>query len=130
MAFAQDGRTLAAAYSDDRATLWDTTDPAAPQQRGSLSGGAHHQVNAMTFTSDGHVLAAYSFDTSVDSADYPVTLWDISNPGAPERRGSELAVPTVVGDMAFAPDGQTLVAVGSSDTMIVWDTTNPGAPAG
>ncbi|MGW7259573.1 nSTAND1 domain-containing NTPase [Streptomyces sp. NPDC054834] len=97
--FAPDGRTMAAACTEDGPVrLWDTSDPGDPRQlAGSLPG------TAAEFSPRGHLLA-------VIAPDGGVRLYDVSHPARPRALGHLAAGrdDTVV-LLAFTPDGHGLV---------------------
>jgi WD40 repeat protein len=116
VAFALDGHTLATAGVDGTMSLWDTTNPAAPDQVGSLLADGTRSVSALAFAPDGHTLAT--------AGDDGTALWDTTDPAAPHRIGSPLTGHTGrVTAVAFAPDGHTLATAGDDGTVVLWDLT-------
>src|SRR5262249_53126189 len=99
MAFAPDGKTLVAS-SSYRLRFWDV---ATGQELHDRPGDFGHDP-AMALTLDGRLLAAA--DWWMDPA---VSLWDTTSGGLVRRLPLEGAQRYVC-NLAFAPDGQTLVA--------------------
>jgi WD40 repeat protein len=101
ISFSSDGQTLAAA--GERVVLWDWH---SGTQRATLP----VQVNALTFSPNGRLLAVESGDT--------VTLWDITRQTqVGEFPGRDGRIP-----IAFSPDG-SLLAIGGIDftSIAVWN---------
>ena len=73
VAFTPDGKTLAAGSDDDKAWLWDVSDPAHPAPLGRPLTGAAGSVESVAFSPDGRTLAA-------GSADDTVRLWNVADP--------------------------------------------------
>ena len=110
MAFSPDGRILAVAYGDQTIKLWDV-------QGGTLLlmlTNSGHEVNSVTFSPDGHMLASVT-DRNIGKPDSSgnylqggiVRLWDAQSGRLLWTR--ETGWETF--SLAFSPDGQTL-AVG------------------
>ena len=56
-------------------------------------------------------------------------LWDVSDPARAHRVGSPLSGPTgMMTGVAFAPDGRTLAASSTDDTITFWDVGDPAQP--
>jgi WD40 repeat protein len=120
LAFAAEGRTLAAGRFDDvfAVNLWDPslatrhsrlTDPAsalatAPRSDSILS------VAAVAFSADGATLAA-------GCSDGIVRLWDIASGDLRQTFSGHVGV---VSRVAFAPDGRTLVSLGEDHVLNLW----------
>jgi WD40 repeat protein len=104
VAFAPDGKTLAAGYEDGSVVLWD---PATGKAGAKLRHAA--AVKSVAFESDGKVLAAGSEDGTVK----------LYSPGT----GKELATlkhGAEVTAVAFSPDGKTLASAGGAEVKL-WD---------
>ena len=131
VAFTPDGRPLATGGDEDTVILWDLTDPGAPARLGELLTGQTDGVSAVAFTPDGRTLVtAAGSRAATQKWDGTVILWDLTDPGAPVRRGEPLPGHTdFVHAVALAPDGRTLATAGEDRTVILWDLTDPGAPA-
>jgi WD40 repeat protein len=125
VAFAPDGRILAAGASENIVTLWDVSSAGVPN---TLSGHSD-QVTSLAFSADAKTLASGSKDNTIK-------LWDAAS-------GQELRTLSVhhkvainsygVLDMVFSPDGSMLASVSetvSSSTsnfffnVDVWDVTS------
>jgi WD40 repeat protein len=77
------------------------------------------RLDTIAFSPDDRLLAASSVDQGV------VVLWDLTG-AAPRLAGPHLSGRHKhVKDLAFTPDGKTLVTVGSG-TVQLWDVTRPG----
>ena len=75
--FAPDGRTIAAASTDNLTRLWDVADPARPVRLGKPLTGPSSYAIGLAFSPDNRLLA-------VGSADKTVRLWNVSDPRAPD----------------------------------------------
>jgi WD40 repeat protein/energy-coupling factor transporter ATP-binding protein EcfA2 len=125
VAISADGRTLATDTRKGNAVLlWDITDPQRPARLGEPLTGAEGQIQGMSFSPDGHLLAAASDDGTA-------RLWDVADrarpvPLAPLKPGG------MVFTVAFSPDGKTLAAGTSVGTVGLWNVNDPGrlAPVG
>jgi WD40 repeat protein len=111
LAFAPDGRLLAAAGTGGRIHLWDTTDPASPRELPPAS-GHRGRVDSVTFAPAGRLLAS-------SGADGTVRLWDLTDPARPAARarltGStdplDAPVRMIQRRVAFDPTGRRLALV-------------------
>ncbi|MGH3829849.1 MAG: TIR domain-containing protein [Pseudonocardiaceae bacterium] len=129
VAFAPDGRTLAAA--GDGTSLWDVSDPARPSRLGQPLTG-FGPVLSVTFSPDGRTLAVTGFDNSAASAIdiNAVILWDVRDPARPSRLGQPLTGQTgPVESVAFSPDGRTLAIGNDDNTVMLWDVHDPTRPS-
>ncbi|MBN1485355.1 MAG: WD40 repeat domain-containing protein, partial [Chloroflexia bacterium] len=105
------GRSLALAYDDGRIELWDlesaTFTPvsaAAPVPLKDLS------CNGL------QVAAGYGDDS--------VQVWDLQDLAAPRSWAQEEKRAIPVTQVAYSPDGSTLVSGGYNGTLIVWDVAS------
>jgi WD40 repeat protein/serine/threonine protein kinase len=112
LAFSPDGRTLATAGANRLIQLWDVR---TGQLRATLAGHLE-KVLQVVFSPDGRTLAS-------TSADHTLKLWSLST----HRELATLAREEEWPLLAFAPDGQTLVAGHPAGRLRVWRA--PGALA-
>jgi WD40 repeat protein len=105
VAFAPNGKALAAAYEDGTVVLWD---PASGKERSRLRHPA--RVKPVAFAPDGKTLAAGCKDGTV-------RLWDVA---AGKERAVLKGHEGPVTGLAFAPDGETLAAAGGPEVKL-WD---------
>ncbi len=102
VAFAPDGRTVAAGCADGTVKLWDE---ATGAKRATLQGQKGY-VLSVAFSPDGRSLAG-AFDGNL------VKLWDPTS-GALKRELPGFIEPTLtLTSVAFAPDGRTLAIAGT-----------------
>ncbi|MFI9381761.1 hypothetical protein [Kutzneria sp. NPDC052558] len=111
------GPLLAVAGPGDGSGLWNIADPAHPVSLSTV----HGRVRAV-FSPDGRVLA------TTDDRDSTPRLWDISDPGAPQRAAVLVGHTASVNTLRFAPDGHGLATSGDDNTIRLWDTTDPRQP--
>jgi WD40 repeat protein len=122
MTFSTDFRTLAVATSNGQVLLYDLTDRRHPRLVSTTRFAA---FTALAFSPDGHTLASSDGSGRVE-------MWDMTRPAAPirlttmtNRRSMSDAAP-----VSFSPDGNTLVAGGSTDrTVTLWDVTDRAHPS-
>ncbi|MDA8292088.1 MAG: helix-turn-helix domain-containing protein [Actinomycetota bacterium] len=121
VAFTPDGRTLVGSSADGTVRLWDVSDPARPRLLGSPLSGPGSTVYWVAVSPDGKTLAA-----STTSGE--VWLWNIADPARPVLVADLTAATGEVFDVAFSPNGTTLVAGGSDATLTFFDY-HPGQVA-
>jgi WD40 repeat protein len=116
LAYAPDGRTIAAANDKGSLVLWDA---ASGKVRPGLRQYNPGPVQALAFSPDGKVLAAV-FGSRSPGAIEPgvIALWDVTT-------GRRLHVLTghtdAVLSVAFSPDGKLLASGGADQTVRLWD---------
>ena len=123
IAYAADGRTVAAAGEDGSVTWWDVGDRDHPQQplRQALAGHTG-SIDLAEFAPDGRTLATTGGDGTV-------TLWDVTDRNEGRPLGEPLSDHTgEVYAVAFAPDGRTMAVGGEGRTVVLWDLTDRGRP--
>lgn len=118
MAFAPDGRTVAAVDLDGVVSLVDVSDPATPVRVGRLPGG--DVVRSVAFDPVRHHLAA--------AGDELVRRWDVSDPAAPVPVGEPLRGQDGWGGVVFSPDGNTLVTHDGGDVVLFRDVSDVDSP--
>jgi anti-sigma-K factor RskA len=120
VAFSPGGRTLAAGGGNSGSggnptvRLWNVTDPTHPVSLGpplTASTDSYSVVDSLSFSPDGHTLAATGGDGTV-------RLWKITDAAHPVPLGSPLNPPDAgdISSVAFSPDGRTLAAGGGAVT--------------
>jgi WD40 repeat protein len=119
LAFAPDGRTLAAVTLNGRATLWDVESRSL--LRGPFSAGVGDVLGA-SISADGAILATPGPEDWVgrynDPAEGGVNLWELETGEALDT----IALGVPVGDVAFGPAGSTIAFVHErGGTAEVWD---------
>ncbi|PZG02151.1 nSTAND1 domain-containing NTPase [Micromonospora deserti] len=104
------------AFGNDTAVveLWDLT--GKPNPIAELAGG-QGRVSTVSFSPDGHLLAAGTMFGRTVSA------WDITDPAEPEQlEVTDSKFDSWVNAGAFSPDGTLFVAATSESVVRVWDT--------
>lgn len=109
--FSPDGRSVAAASEDRRASVWDV---ATGQRRFTLVGHTH-EVNCIAFSPDGKTLATASEDGTV-------RLWDAAT-GA--FRETIWKYTTEIGTLAFNPTNSQLACGAKDGRVTVWHCAGP-----
>jgi WD40 repeat protein len=128
-----DGQAIASvAVSPDRRTLaigsfahlylWDITTVSSPRGGPDVptSDPMNSPVSAVEFGPTAPLLAISQADK--------VSLWNVADPAAPRRLWTGPAHDSVVNDLAFSPDGRTLVDVSGDNHGVAWDISKPDAP--
>jgi WD40 repeat protein len=118
LAFAPEGKTLAAACGDGTVRLWDLTAP-DPAAHPRILKGHHAEISWVAFAPDGKTLAS----GALKSGDGTVRLWDLTapDPAASPRVIQGHGKPLL--NVSFAPDGKRLAAACGDGTVRLWDLT-------
>jgi WD40 repeat protein len=122
VAFSSDGRFLAAGTGnsvpgkyDNTVWIWNVANPARPAlARGMPLTGPASLVSGVTFSPDGHTLAASSEDNTI-------WIWKISGSGTAVHDGTLTGSTNWVNTVAFSPDGTQLAAGTSEARLLVWN---------
>ena len=109
VAFAEDGKTLAAVDFDGHAALWDFRTGLSKKSRPDWLGG----VRALAFSPDRRTLASGNLDSTI-------TLWDVDSLKPRSTIGGHSEQMRTV---AFSPDGNMLASASVDGTLILWRTT-------
>ncbi len=112
-AFTGDGRRLAVGCANGMIHVFEMTAEGATLELAIGEG----PVRALVFSPDGTRLAA--------AGDNVVRLWDAEGKPLAAFHGHE----GEVHDLAFAPDGRTLVSCSQDGTALVWDALHPPRPS-
>jgi WD40 repeat protein len=119
VAISPNGQIAASTTSDGETevVLWDIRDPANPRElrRPQL----RQVVTALAFGNDGTFAVATSTPGEVQ-------LWGVDSlaPLGVAQGGHANAI----NDVAFSPDGLTMVTVGADGTAVMWDVSSPTGP--
>lgn len=113
------GGQVIAAAADNTIRVWDIDRTRRPSESRTLPGHESGTINAITYSPDGHLLAAGGADTTIQ-------LWDTTDP----RRALPLGEPLVgatnsIYALEFTPDGRALAAASADGFVRIWDVTDP-----
>ena len=123
VAFAPDGRTLAAASGDRPSSCGISRDRDRPGSSATAD-RPHRTWSPVAFAPDGRTLA-----TTARRHDGTVILWDLGDPDRPRQLGQPLTGHTdAVYAVAFAPDGRTLATASADQTVRLWDLSDRDRP--
>jgi WD40 repeat protein len=111
LTFSPDGRQIAGCYGEDL-IIWDTETEAEPIRLLGHSG----MTSSVSYSPDGTRLA------SAGSWDNTVRLWETASWEELIRLNHEF----MVNDVAFSPDGKTILSGSNGDSIRIWETRNRG----
>ncbi|HKB37064.1 MAG TPA: WD40 repeat domain-containing protein, partial [Gemmataceae bacterium] len=121
VAFAPNGKTLAAAGSDGRVALWDVAGGAERLYivaHPNASSAEFSPSPAVVFSPDGKVLASAGTDGTI-------RLWDART----AKELGQLAAPdSAFGCLALSTDGKLLITGSADGSVLVWDWAEAGKP--
>ena len=119
LAYSSDGRILASAGFDGKASLWEV-DGLRSRALGKVPGRA--SVNSLALSPDGQTLV------TADNAGTAV-LWNVAEFAAPRHRSTAVTGHDFdVKDLRYSPDGRSMTTVGDDGTATFWDVTDPVRP--
>jgi WD40 repeat protein len=122
VAFAPDGKTLAAASRDGRIVLWEA---ATGKELLHILAHPNHAdapfaaAPCLAFSPDGKKLASAGTDRTI-------RVWDVTNAKELAKFEGDGAIHA----LAFGRDGKTLISGSADTTVLVWDLTRPVKAAG
>ncbi|MGX1806433.1 WD40 repeat domain-containing protein [Nocardia sp. NPDC055321] len=131
---APNGRTLAITRFEaglDTVQLWDLGGYTSLTPRTPAVGGPLRSVRALTFNSDGTILAFSSGDGAmqpIGGDTVQVHLWDVTDPARARELTSFDSGVSGVSALAFAPGGQVLAVSGTQGAGL-WNVAEPAYPA-
>ncbi|WP_283136368.1 hypothetical protein [Rhizohabitans arisaemae] len=120
VAFAPDGRVMAAGGDDRTIRLWDMSAPHRPVLLADLP-GQPDAVESIGLIDGGRTMISAAYDGSV-------RFWDLSEPRRPVLRSGFAAHDAAVYHALPGPDGRTLFTAGGDGTVRVWDLSRPSRP--
>ncbi|GAA2883490.1 hypothetical protein GCM10010517_46700 [Streptosporangium fragile] len=120
VAFAPRRGTIAVAYADGTAQLWDVTDRGRPRNLAEVRASSD-AVTGVAFSPDGRLLAS-------SAADRTARLWDVTAPGGPATTAVLTGHEDGVNSVAFSPDGRTVATSSSDGTARLWNVSRPDRP--
>jgi WD40 repeat protein len=121
VAFAPDGRTLAAAASDGRIALWDVATGTDRLYIGAHPNGPSAEFSpapGVVFAPDGKTLASAGTDGTI-------RLWDTRTA---KELGQLAALDTEFRCLALSTDGKLLITGSADGSVLVWDWAEAGKP--
>jgi WD40 repeat protein len=121
LAWAPNGKLLAAAYHDGQIRLWRIDGGRLARVGPALTASTPPIAEYVAFRADSKMLVSSGDDGTV-------RIWDIANPARP-RLLTVLRIPrTIVFSAAFSPDGRILAAASTDNLIRLWNVTDPAKP--
>jgi WD40 repeat protein/energy-coupling factor transporter ATP-binding protein EcfA2 len=126
--FSPDGRLLVSGDRHGALRSWDVSDPGRVHEL-APSPAATGPVYAVAFNPSGTVLAtaenpAYNLST----ASQRIRLWDVTDFARPRELAAISRPGLPIKPLLFSPDGRTLIAGQSQNTVDLWDVGDPARP--
>ena len=113
LAFARNGRILATGGEDGSIAFWDVSEGLLIKPRAVINDVASHRVYALAFSNDWRYLAAVTWDKSRPN----LLLIDVDR----ARPVRALRLERQLTNVAWHPEGHTLLSAGASGIIQAWD---------
>lgn len=135
--FSPDGRTLAAAVTDNSGSetsgtvyLIDVSDPRRPRTVSEVVSVEWQLIMSVAFSHDGRTLAVTGGTGGPDGdRSLLARLWDVSDPARPKALGGELGEHRgIVNKAAFSPVAPVLATGDKYGRVRLWDVSDPRRP--
>ena len=111
--FTRNGRTLATGGEDGSIAFWDVSEGMLMRPRATITGIATHRVYALAFSHDWRYLAVVTWDKMKPN----LVLIDVDS----ARPVRSIKLERQLTNVAWHPEGHTLLSVGASGTIQAWD---------
>jgi len=122
VAFARNNRILATGGEDGSIAFWDISEGILLKPRASITGLASHRVYALAFSNDWRYLAAATWDKSKPN----LLLIDVDS----AQLVRSIRLERQLTNVAWHPEGHTLLTSGASGTIRAWDVAGLGKGSG
>ncbi len=106
---------------DRTITVYDLSNPKAPQQLGERITGLSAKLTSLAFSPDGNTLVSTTSDGTV-------ILWDVSNASATPQQKADVREFDGPIQASFHADGRTLAVGGRGGKIFFVDVSNPSTP--
>ena len=115
LGFSPDGKILAGGHKNGSIRLWDAADLEQPP---AVLTGQTNEIISLAFSPDSELLA------SAAPSGGGIWVWPVRDPTK-----QPVAITGSLNDVAFTPDGRSLIGAGQSNTKLrMWDLTPSGQP--